>query len=393
MESLPHHLRNTVTGLDLPIFVELDGDECRTPPNLALGDTLMVLGIIRNQGRPVRLFCDTKYREVLEGHPLVAEIVDRPEPLKKLKVLQVRAQSSGRDTSWVSALTHFHPLPPVPLDMVRANHVYSHSLYYNLPRKSDRPGIHLDRERNSPLSGLLSRKKPTLVMYCHNPGRKGGLWYDETWWLALAGRLAPDFCLVAVGGKEYGGLASACDETLPMDDPNSTLADLAWLMNRASGFVGKDGGLCHLAQAAGANAVVVWDSMLSYRFWSCSSARNLVFSNPYSFRYPQTLRLDPARLAEYLDSMEQAELLQVAASLGLGSPAEIMPPGRGAISPSRAAAIGMAIQQNEERESLRAWTRNPELKKRVYAQSLEFALKAVSGASGQPQNWILPLFP
>ena len=393
MKELPYHLRNTVTGLDLPIFVELDGDECRTPANLALGDTLMVLGIIRNQGRPVRLHCDTKYREALEGHPLVREIVGRPEPLQKLKVRQVRAKSSGRDTSWVSAVTSFHPLPPLPLDMVRANHVFSHSLYYRLPRTLDRPEIHLDRERKSPLAGLLSRQRPTLVLYCHNPGRKGGLWYDEAWWLALAKRLARDFCLVAVGGRDYGELAGVCHETLAMDHPDSTLADLAWLMNRASGFVGKDGGLCHLAQAAGANSVVVWDSLLSYRFWASSFARHLVFSNPYTFRHPQTLRLAPAQLAEYLGSMEEGELARMAASLGLGSPKEIMPAGDKSISPSRATAIGVAIQQNEELETMKAWTGEPGLKQTVYRQSLDFALNAVTGASGQPRNWILPIFP
>ena len=393
MEALPYHLRNTVTGLDLPIFVELDGDKCRTPPNLALGDTLMVLGIIRNQGRPVSLHCGTKYREVLEGHPLVKEIVARPEPFQKLKVRGVRAQSSGRDYSWVSDVTHFHPLRPVPLDLVRANHVFSHSVYYRLPRTTDRPEIHLDRERRSPLFSLLSRKKPTLVLYCRNPGRNSGLWYDEAWWLALAKRLAEDFCLVAVGGRDYGELALVCHETLSMDHPDSTLPDLAWLMNRASGFVGKDGGLCHLAQAAGANSVVVWDSMLSYRFWAGSMGRHLVFSNPYTFRYPQTLRLGPARLAEYLGSMDRRELLRMAASLGLDSPEEILPAGRGAVSPDRAAAIGVAVQQNEERESVNAWTGDPKLKRAVYRQSLDFAYNAVCGVSGQPQNWILPLFP
>ena len=277
--------------------------------------------------------------------------------------------------------------------MVRANHVFSHSLYYNLPRRSDRPGIFLDRERNSPLSGLLSRKKPTLVLYCHNPGRKGGLWYDEAWWMALAKRLAGVFCLVAVGGRDYGELASVCDETLSMDHPDSTLADLAWLMNRASGFVGKDGGLCHLAQAAGANSVVVWDSMLSYRFWAGSLARHLVFSNPYTFRYPQTLHLGRAQIAEYLDAMEEGERRRVTAALGLDSTAEILSRGAGGQSRSLATAVGVAIQQNEERESVKAWTGNAGLKKQVYAQSLDFACNAVMGRRTEPRNWILPLFP
>ena len=200
IKDIPYHLRNTVRQIDLPIYFEIDGDDCRTPPNLALGDTLMVLGLIRNLGRPVRLHTGPRYRELIQGAPMISELVENPEPPRTLDLVEVPVRRHGRSISYGSKTLYKWVLPVLPSDLIHANPVLAHSLYYKLPKRDDRPGVFVDHSLPFSLEGLLSRQKPNLVIFPFNPGREDSNWQDPEWWRQLLLPLKNRWCVIAVGG-------------------------------------------------------------------------------------------------------------------------------------------------------------------------------------------------
>lgn len=389
IHQIPYHLRNTVEYLDCPIYIGLDGDRCQPPANLALGDTLMVLGLLRNQGRPVRLFMQPgAARELVESHPLVRELVLEPDGGPRIQALPVAR--FGRAVTWVSAATLRLPQGVRPVDQVRANPILAHSLHYGLENTDDRPSVFVDPARPVRLAGLLARQRPTLVVYPLHGDRADSLWQDREWWIELLRRLRPGFHLVAVGAPDYGELTPEVDICLPSDHPDSTLLDLAWLLGRAAGFVGREGGLSHLATAVNPRRVLIWDSMASYRFWAGAGGHHLLFSNPYTFRYPQTCRLDRTQLRSMLaklsarieddPALAQADWQDRAQALAGGE--EQM---------TRMVLIWREME--EERRAMAAWRDDPEQRRRINAQSLDFAQGAVWGRLAAGENWVVPVFP
>lgn len=393
VRDIPFHLRNTVEHLDLPIYIDLDGDECQPPPRLALGDTLMVLGLLRNQGKPVKLYFNpANVRELVEGHPLVKELLPPKQEPGRLVVDQVPVARSGRLASWVSKTTHRLNLPVLPLDKVRANPIVAHSLYHKLENRDDRPSVFIDPARPAALKGLLSRERPTLVMFPLNPSRAMNLWQDIEWWERLLTDLGKDHAIVAVGAKEYEGLEEFFDQTLSQSDPASTLPDLAWLFSQAKGFVGRDGGLYHLAAAVNPNLTVVWDSMASYRYWAGGGGHHILMSNPYGFRYPQSMRMNLGDLLQAVRSLRKV------AADGSVKVQEI-PPGAtekdlkeifGSVEAFKNVAI-THLEVEEDRQGLQAWMNHAETKDRFYEQSLAFTAAAVRGAAPAGANWVAPV--
>ena len=394
INEIPFHLRNTIEHLDLPIFMELEGDDFRAPENLALGDTLMVLGVLRNLRRPVRLHLKTPHVDLLSAHPQISSLADPPQPMRNMQVTSLPVPRRGRTLSFGSSLSHRLKLPVLPVDQIRANPVYAHSLYHKLPSLDDRPGVYPDESGPFMLKGLLAGQKPCLVIYPVNPGRKNPYWQDEAWWAALLANLRPEYHIVAVGADDYGPFAQMADAVLPRSDPASRLPELARLFKAARAFVGRDGGLCHLASAAGARTIILWDSMSSYRFWANRAASNLIFSNPYGFRYPQALRLT-------LEDM-RTHYRKVSLPGPDGAMQDIELPPEGFKQKVRELfgnldKFGSRLQEmreeKEDRAGVELWLQRPELKKAFYARSREFALGAISGGVKPGQNWVAPLMP
>lgn len=393
VRDIPLHLRNTVEYLDLPIYIDLEGNECLPPPRLALGDTLMVLGLLRNQGKPVKLYFDpANVRELVEGHPLVKELLPPHEGQSRLQVDQVPVARSGRLASWVSKTTHRLNLPVLPVDRVHANPIVAHSFYYKLENRDDRPSVFVDPGRPAQLKGLLSKEKPNLAVFPLNPGRALDIWQDIEWWSELLKDLSKDFSLIGVGAKEYQGLEAYFDQTLALGDPASNLPDLAWFFSQVHGFLGRDGGLYHLAAAVNSRLAVVWDSMASYRYWAGGFGHHIVMSNPYGYRYPQTMRLN-------LDDLLQAvRSVRIVAADGSAEVQQI-PPGAkekdlteifGSVENFRNIAI-THLEVEEDRKGVRVWMDHPETKAKFYKQSLEFTAAAVRGAAPAGANWVAPV--
>ncbi len=393
VRDIPFHLRNTVEYLDLPIYIELEGDQCHPPPRLALGDTLMVLGLLRNQGRPVRLFFDPgSARELVEGHPLVRELLPPRQEPGRLGVSQVPVARSGRLASWVSHTTHRLALPVLPVDQVRANPILAHSLYYQLENQDDRPSVFLDPDREPALKGLLSRQRPTLAVFPLNPGRAEHLWQDPDWWRRLLEDLGRDHALVGVGAGDYQGLEEVLDVALDMEDPASTLPDLAWFFAQVQGFVGRDGGLYHLAAAVNPRLTVVWDSMASYRYWAGRRGHHLLMSNPYAYRYPQTARMNLADLVQAVRSVRLVgpdgsdQVKEIPPDAGEEELGELF----GSVEAFRQAAI-CHLEVEADREGISQWLERPEVKDKFYEQSLAFAAAAVRGKLPEGTNWVAPV--
>lgn len=384
IQDIPYHLRNTVERLDLPIYLDLTPQECHPPEDLALGDTLMLLGLIRNQGRPVKLFMDPgPLRELVESHPLVAQLLPPAEPSRRFQLHRVPVGRAGRRQAWLSATTHTLPVPVLPLDQVRGNPVLAHSLYYGLQNQDDRASVFLDPARPPALAGLLSRRRPTLVVFPLNPGRGGHYWRDLAWWRELMTRARREMTVVAVGGRDYGELSQAADHCLSMDDPSSTLLDLAWLISQAAGFVGGDGGLAHLALAVHQRVLTVWDSVSSYRFWASAQGHHLLLCNPYGFRYPQTWRLSLTDLKRLAGQMAGPGTPPWAAQ-GFEAWAGEHYGGLEGL-----ARVVLAWQEvEEERGFVEGWMKIPEAKARIYQESLDFALAMLAGRLPAGANWV-----
>jgi hypothetical protein len=296
--------------------------------------------------------------------------------------------------TWVSTTIHQIELPVLPVDQVRANPVLAHSLYYQLPRRDDRPSVHLRLERPRLLAGLLGRDRPTLVVYPLNPGRSDSFWHDVAWWRRLLQDLSRDFYLVAVGARDYGELAEVVDATLSMDDPASTLEELGALIAAAAGFLGRDGGLVHLATAVQSRLVTVWDSMMAYRFWAGSTGHHLLMCNPYGFRYPQTCRLTRQDIEQNVRAVRMPT--------PEGGVREVELPREGysqrveELFGSWDQFIRVVLAQQEvemEREAVAAWMGQAELRERIYQQSLAFAAAALRGQLPAGSNWVVPVFP
>lgn len=386
IKDIPLHLRNTVERLDLPIYLDLSPQECHPPEGLALGDTLMLLGLIRNQGRPIRLFMDPgTARPLLESHPLVRELLPPGQPSQRFNLHRVPVRRAGRSLAWVSDTIHPLPVPVLPLDQVRANPILAHSLYYQLENTDDWPSVFLDPARPPALAGLLSQERPTLVVYPLNPGRGEHNWQDQAWWRELIAAAGQTMAVVAVGGRGYGELAQVCGHCLDMDDPSSTLLDLAWLISQAAAFIGHDGGLAHLAMAVQPRTLTVWDSISSYRFWAGATGHHVLFCNPYAFRYPQTMRLsltDLKRLAQGLAGPDEPQW----SPQGFADWAQA---NFGGVE-QMARALLARQEVAEERGYLAQWMGQPRLKERIYRQSLDFALAAIQGRLPAGANWVAP---
>ena len=379
-----------------PIYVELSPTECRPPMDLALGDVLMVLGLIRNQGLPVRLRLRPGIaRELVEAHPLVRDLVEEPGSEEgRLKLHEVRVERSGRSVAWSSDTTHEIPFAVTPVERVRANPVLAHSLHYGLANTDDRPGAFVDLAAKPPTAGLLSFTRPTLVIYPLNPGRGDFFWQDEAWWLSLIGQVRDKYAVVAVGAHEYGEIGRAVDAALAWDDPVSSLNGLAWLLAKAEGFVGRDGGVSHLAAAVNPNVTMIWDSMASYRYWACGQIRHILFSNPYAFRYPQTARFTMAQAKAMVKKVQVGD--------GQGGSREVELPEEGYEDKVREifggldaflAEITARAEVDEEAACVAGWMNQPTLKDKFYAASLAFALNAIKGSSLPGSAWVAPIFP
>lgn len=395
IHEIPYHLRHTVQRLDLPVYIELSPGRCRPYPGLALGDTLMVLGLIRNQGRPITLHLDPgPARELVEGHPLVKELVSPSGPPPGIDVIHIPVKRSGRQAAWTSRLVYRLSIPVCPVHEVRANPVLAHSLHHGLANLDDRPSVFVDPARPPALKELLSRRKPTLILYPFNPGREDNFWQDSQWWIGLARAARERFSLVAVGARDYGELTGEVDACLTMDDPASTLADLAWLFGRAAAFAGRDGGPSHLAAAVNPRVLVVWDSMASYRFWAGRSLNHVLLSNPYIFRYPQTCWLSRTELMERVARMRPSE--------GAGGAPEVPWTEQEFESLAENTFGGMAnltsavlalVEIEEERQGVRAWLEQTDIKQQYYIDSQAFALRSLLGEAPPGESWVAPVFP
>lgn len=395
IHGIPYHLRNTIERLDLPIYLDLTGEDCRPPQGLALGDTLMMLGLIRNQGRPVRLHMEPGgLAELVTSHPLVSEVVKPESPSERFAVTRLAVGRTGRSQTWVSRTTHPWRLPVLPTDQVRANPILAHSLYYGYGNLDDRPSVFIDPSRPPALAGLSPREKPLLVVYPLNPGRKDHFWQDPAWWTILLRQARERFAVVAVGAEDYGELATEADVCLPMSDPASTLIDLAWLLGRAAAFVGRDGGLSHLAAAVNPQALVLWDSMASYRYWACSQVHNIIFSNPYTFRYPQTARIDLDEVKSEVRSLclKDAKGRETVVDLPEVGYEDRIREVFGGLDPFLM-MIANQREVEEDRGGVQAWMARPEVKEAFYAQSLAFAFKALAGELPPGANWVAPVVP
>jgi hypothetical protein len=393
IENIKPALRNSITGLDLPIYITLDGNQCRPPGRLALGDSLMLLGLVRNYGRPVRLFMDPlpAVLPLLNRHPLIKEVLP-PLPDSNRHLQKVAVGRSGRAETWHSRTVFKWDIPVWPLDKIRANPILAHSMYYQLRRRDDWPSVMPD-DSASVLRGMLSRRKPALAVFPLNPGRADAFWQDEAWWLRLFAQLKNKFRLLGVGAQDYGSLAAALDAALPLQAPESSLPNIAWLISNCAGFIGRDGGLAHLATAVNHNVLTVWDSMGSYRYWAGSRSRHIVMSNPYIFRYPQAGRLNPddlyrdCRKIQFVDGGGRAALVEMPAD-----PRQYDEKARqifGGIQNLAALILGQREQQSDA-AGVEDWMRIPAVREDFYQQSLEFAVQAVSAQQSPGAAWIAP---
>lgn len=83
---------------------------------MALGDSLMMLGLIQNQGRPLRLLMDPgPWRAPLESHPLVAEVAPPPGEPQKLGWYAVPVAKDGRGQAFLARESFTFGVPVLPV--------------------------------------------------------------------------------------------------------------------------------------------------------------------------------------------------------------------------------------------------------------------------------------
>lgn len=385
-----------IKELNLPIYITLANGQCRPPARLALGDSLMVLGLLRNYGRPVELFFNPMpaLLPLLQNHPLI-KTLHSPEADSDNHLHKVPQPRSGRPATWQAKTNFLLPTAKAPIDQVKANPILAHSLYYKLPRQEDWPSIMLDNSANI-LATMLSKNKPSLLLFPFNPGRADANWQDEDWWLELSRRLKPDFHLIAVGANNYGLLSREMDALLPMSAPESTLMNLAWLAQKAHGFIGRDGGLAHLASAVNRNLVIIWDSMSSYRYWAGRRGHHVLLSNPVLFRFPQRLQMN---LDFLLKNYRQISYVNdKGQSLSVHMPTEPAAYQQQAIElfgsmENLHNIVASSLEQKIEQQAVRGWMSDSLLKNNFYKQSQDFTIQAINCRLAEGKNWVAPYSP
>ena len=387
IKEIPYHLRHTITHIEAPVFLEPVEDGWRSGVELDLQFALWLLGCLENQGRPGCVYAAGEYGELLAAHRMVKRVAPPSAAPGTISAGVVRPRPTH--SFLLSNLYYKKKLPVLPLEQVKASPAEANLGYHGLPLQKDRPAFPRALIKPNLADEVLIPGKSCSVLFPW--GFHGGVerWWDPVWWNTLALRLKKNGPVIVLGPPELRGAIGQADRFQALEPPGfglSYLGELAGLLAGAGILAGRRGSLGCLASALGERVLLVWDSLLAYRYWASPDAGHVVLANPYALRYPQALRQDEGRLwSEYLDVEGKDP-----ASAGTSSPKA---------GPERERFDGFRRNRRqaelamEELRNLQDWLGKKELRELFYAQSLDYAAERLLRGGPAAGAWITPVAP
>jgi heptosyltransferase-3 len=167
------------------------------------------------------------------------------------------------------------------------------------------PQLLIDRTENGPASKTkLAMSSGTWLAVHPGSGSAKKNW-PETHWQILLGHLMDetDCKLLLVGGEAEENRLERLSRSLPGDRlvvaDGVSLPDLAQLLGMATGFIGHDSGISHLAAAVGRPGILLWGET-SVEIWRPPSLQFELIHNPDGLNRIQPAEIFDACLTRWL---------------------------------------------------------------------------------------------
>jgi hypothetical protein len=263
-----------------PVIIHLDGDKIGliNADQFALGDNLMVTGLLRNLDRP-GMEVYSPFPELFENLPLAAKVHRENIPLPDEDRYRLRRDLSRRTIVYPADISQVvlevDNAAERPLSDMVLNFIEALSIHYQAPRMGDRPWLILTPEERALAEDFLSASRPTLIVAPYKEA-EADLSYDleDEFWGPLVGVFGKFFHVIQLGSdKSLAGV----DEFIPQKLP---LRQLLALLSGAKAFIGLDGGLSHLMRAfdPGKWIITVYPHFAAFSTWgyrnSCAVVLN-----------------------------------------------------------------------------------------------------------------------
>jgi hypothetical protein len=309
-----------------PVIIHLDGDRIGliNADQFALGDNLLVTGLIRNLDRPdMQVF--SPYPELFENLPLVGRVHPENIPLPDEDRYRLRRDLSRRTIVFPAEINQVvldvDNAAERPLSDMVLNFIESLSIHYHAAKLNDRPWLVLTPEEKMLAADFLSPARPTLVVAPYKEADQD-LRYDleDEFWGPLVGVFSQTFHVIQLGSDRA---LPGVDEFIPQRLP---LRQLLALLDGAKAFIGLDGGLSHLIRAfdPGKWIITIYPHFTAFSSWgyrnSCAVVLNADLDgyernfHPWDPRYVDGQTVQPAawpaaekenRLAAIYDFIER----------------------------------------------------------------------------------------
>jgi hypothetical protein len=263
-----------------PVIIHLDGNRIGliNADQFALGDNLMVTGLLHNLDRPdMEVF--SPFPELFANLPLAARVRSENIPLPDEDRYRLRRDLSRRTIVYPADISQVvlevDNAAERPLSDMVLNFIEALSIHYHAPRLSDRPWLVLSPEERALAEDFLSPSRPTLIVAPYKEA-EADLRYDleEDFWGPLVGVFSKFFHVVQLGSDRS---LPGVDEFIPQRLP---LRQLLAILDGARAFIGLDGGLAHLIRAfeTGKWIITIYPHFTAFSTWgyrgSCAVVLN-----------------------------------------------------------------------------------------------------------------------
>ena len=293
-----------------PVIIHLDGDDIGLiqADRFALGDNLMVTGLIRNLGRKgLRVY--SPYPELFEGMPQVERVVSENIPLPDEDRYDIRRDMTRREVVYPTDIEQvtikIDNAAELALSSMVFNFIAAMSVHYGAPETNDRTYLTITPGEASLADDVMSREKPNLVIAPYKESDQA-LEYDldEDFWAPLIEVFAKFYAVHQLGSdRAVPGVDNFLPEKLP-------LRTLMAVMSRADAFLGLDGGLAHVARAfeSRKRIITIYPHFTAFSAWGYKDAHSVVLNadvsgyeanfHPWDPRFKEGQTVSPRRPPE-----------------------------------------------------------------------------------------------
>ncbi len=261
-----------------PIIIHLDGNAIGliNADQFALGDNLMVTGLLRNLDRP-DMEVYSPFPDLFANLPLVGKVRTANIPLPDEDRYKISRDLTRRVIVFPEdiqqAVFEVDNAAERPLSDMVLNFIEALSIYYHAPRGDDRPWLILTDEEKRLGADILSAAKPNLILAPYKEGDQTiGYALEDDFWGPLVEVFAKYFHVIQLGSDRA---VPGVDQFIPHRLP---VRQLLAVLDGARAFIGLDGGLSHLMRAleAGKWIITIYPHFTAFSAWGYKQTCSVV---------------------------------------------------------------------------------------------------------------------